>query len=56
MADAIVIDGVGAAMESLLTGESNAIHKQVNSWLYSGSYITEGSLTAQLVYIAISSI
>ena len=51
MADAIVIDGVGAAMESLLTGESNAIHKQVNSWLYSGSYITEGSLTAQLVYV-----
>lgn len=51
IADAIVIDGSGAAMESLLTGESNAIPKQVNSWLYSGSYITEGRLTAQLVYV-----
>ena len=51
VADAVVIDGAGAAMESLLTGESNAIRKEVNSWLYSGSYITEGSLTAQLVYV-----
>ncbi len=51
VADAIVIDGTGAAMESLLTGESRAIHKQVNSWLYSGSYVAEGRLTAQLVYV-----
>ncbi len=51
VADALVIDGSGAAMESLLTGESHAIHKQVNNWLYSGSYITEGRLTAQLVYV-----
>ena len=51
IADAVVIDGSGAAMESLLTGESNAIPKQVNSWLYSGSYITEGRLTAQLVSV-----
>ncbi len=51
IADAIVIDGGGAAMESLLTGESNAVPKQVNSWLYSGSYIVEGRMTAQLVYV-----
>ena len=51
VADAVVIEGSGAAMESLLTGESNAISKQVNSWLYSGSYITEGRLIAQLVYV-----
>jgi len=51
VADAVVIDGHGSAMESLLTGESNAIPKQVNSWLYSGSYITEGRLVAQLVYV-----
>ncbi len=51
VADAVVIDGTGAAMESLLTGESHAVHKQVNSWLYSGSYITEGRLTAQLVHV-----
>ena len=51
VADAIVIDGSGAAMESLLTGESHAVHKETNSWLYSGSYIMEGRLTAQLVYV-----
>ena len=51
VADAIVVDGSGAAMESLLTGESRAIPKQTNSWLYSGSYITEGRITAQLVYV-----
>ena len=51
VADAVVVDGSGAAMESLLTGESHAIPKQVNSWLYSGSYITEGRLTAQLVHV-----
>ena len=51
VADAVVVDGSGAAMESLLTGESRAVPKQVNNWLYSGSYIVEGRLTAQLVYV-----
>ena len=51
VADAVVVDGSGAAMESLLTGESNAVSKQVNSWLYSGSYIVEGRLLAQQVYV-----
>ena len=52
VADAIVTDGAGAAMESLLTGESDPVPKQTNSWLYSGSYIAEGKLTAQLVWVA----
>ena len=52
IADAIVVSGDGSAMESLLTGESDAVPKKTNSWLYSGSYITEGRLTAQLVYVA----
>ena len=51
VADAVVVDGSGAAMESLLTGESNAVPKQINSWLYSGSYIVEGRLLAQQVYV-----
>ena len=51
VADAVVIDGEGAAMESLLTGESNPVPKQVNGWLYSGSYIVEGRMTAQLVFV-----
>ena len=50
-ADAIVIEGQGSAMESLLTGESNAIPKEAGSWLYSGSYITEGRIIAQQVYV-----
>ena len=52
VADAIVVSGEGSAMESLLTGESDAVPKKMNSWLYSGSYITEGRVTAQLVFVA----
>ncbi len=52
IADAVIISGAGAAMESLLTGESDPVPKQVNSWLYSGSYVVEGKMTAQLVYVA----
>ena len=52
IADAVIISGAGAAMESLLTGESDPVPKQVNSWLYSGSYVVEGRMTAQLVYVA----
>lgn len=52
VADALVVSGSGHAMESLLTGESDAIPKSENNWLYSGSYITEGKLTAQLVWVA----
>ena len=52
IADAVVVSGAGAAMESLLTGESDPVPKQTNSWLYSGSYIVEGKMTAQLVYVA----
>ena len=52
IADAVVVDGSGAAMESLLTGESDPVPKQNNSWLYSGSYVVEGKMTAQLVYVA----
>ena len=52
VADAVVVSGSGAAMESLLTGESDPVPKQTNSWLYSGSYVVEGKMTAQLVYVA----
>ena len=52
VADAVVVSGAGAAMESLLTGESDPVPKGVNSWLYSGSYVVEGKMTAQLVYVA----
>lgn len=47
-ADAIVVEGSGAANESLLTGESNAVMKHQHDWLMSGSYIVEGRFVAQL--------
>ncbi|MBR6184925.1 MAG: HAD-IC family P-type ATPase [Clostridia bacterium] len=53
--DAIVVSGSGRALESLLTGESDAIHKEKGSWLYSGSAVTEGRMTAQLVYVGAES-
>ena len=52
VADAIVVSGEGSAMEALLTGESDPVPKKTNSWLYSGSYVVEGKMTAQLVYVA----
>ncbi len=51
-ADAVVTGGNGSAMESLLTGESTPVKKNIGDWLYSGSYITEGKLVCQLVYVA----
>ncbi len=50
-ADALVIEGEGAANEALLTGERDAVHKRENDWLLSGSYISEGKFTAQLVRV-----
>lgn len=51
MADAVVMDGHGAVNESLLTGESDAVGKHNGDWLMSGSFISEGRLTAQLVHV-----
>ena len=51
VADAVMIDGLGAANESLLTGESASVPKRPGDWLMSGSYVTEGRLTAQLVRV-----
>lgn len=51
MADAVVVSGVGAANEALLTGESDPVHKQSDDWLMSGSYVSEGRFVAQLVYV-----
>ncbi len=50
-ADSLMISGRGSAMESLLTGESDAVPKERFSWLYSGSYVTEGRIVAQQVYV-----
>lgn len=50
-ADAIIREGSGAADESLLTGESDAVTKRPGDWLMSGSYVAEGRLVAQLVHV-----
>lgn len=51
VADGIVRSGAGAADESLLTGESNAIAKREGDWVMSGSYLTEGRCVMQLVRV-----
>ena len=51
IADAMVMEGFGAADESLLTGESRSIVKKPGDWLMSGSHVTMGRLTAQLVHV-----
>lgn len=49
--DAVVRFGVGAANEALLTGESESVGKVPGDWLLSGSYVSEGRIIAQLVYV-----
>lgn len=46
--DAIVIKGEGSVNESLLTGESLPTKKILNSALYSGTYVTNGSFYARV--------
>ena len=55
VADGIVTEGYGRAMESLLTGESDPIPKEDGNWVYSGSYLTEGRVICQLVYVGAES-
>ena len=51
IADSVVVSGGGRAMESLLTGESDGIPKQKGDWVYSGSYLNEGKILCQVVYV-----
>ena len=51
VADCLAISGGCRADESLLTGESNDIPKGEGDWLYSGSWLTEGKVFCQAVYV-----
>ena len=50
-ADAVVTEGSCAADESLLTGESEPMLRKPGDWLMSGSFLTEGKVTAQLAAV-----
>ena len=50
-ADAVVVEGEGHVNESLLTGESNPIHKVVGSELMSGSFIDSGLILARVTHV-----
>ncbi len=47
-ADSVVVEGTLAVNESLLTGESTTIKKQVGARLLGGSYVTSGTAKAQV--------
>ena len=49
--DSVVIDGEIEANESLLTGESDAIHKTIESSLLSGSSVISGKCYAQVIHV-----
>lgn len=55
IADAIVRDGSLSVNESLLTGESDSISKEVGDELRSGSACTAGSCIAQLIHVGAES-
>lgn len=50
-ADAVITDGLCAADESLLTGESEPVNHRAGDTLMSGSFLTEGRVTAQLTAV-----
>ena len=49
--DCIVVSGNCDANESLLTGESDAIHKKAGDMMYSGSYIVSGKCYAKAEHV-----
>ena len=49
--DAIVVDGTLEVNESLLTGESDAVVKEGNGKLYSGSSVIAGRALAKVVHV-----
>lgn len=50
-ADSIVVSGTCDVDESLLTGESDAVHKAADSTLMSGSFITAGTVYARVEHV-----
>ena len=49
--DCVVISGNCDANESLLTGESDAIHKKTGDMMYSGSYVVSGKCFARAEHV-----
>ena len=49
--DARILEGMGEAEESMLTGESNPVDKKEGDLLLSGSYLISGQVTAQAVAV-----
>lgn len=49
--DAVVVDGMLEVNESLLTGESDAIIKEKNAELFSGSSVISGKAYARVVHV-----
>lgn len=53
--DGVALAGAAHADESILTGESLAIAKQIGDTLYSGSFLADGRLTVELTAVGAKS-
>ena len=51
LSDAVVISGLGEANESMLTGESDAIKKEVGDRILAGSFFVGGSVYAKVTSV-----
>ncbi|MBV7392260.1 HAD-IC family P-type ATPase [Enterococcus alishanensis] len=49
--DLVVLEGSAEVNESLLTGESDAIAKSIDSHVLSGSYLTSGQIVGQIEHV-----
>lgn len=51
VSDCVILDGELEVNECLITGESDAIYKKKGDELLSGSFITSGNATAQVIHV-----
>lgn len=50
-ADSVIVEGQCEVNESLLTGESEPIHKGVGDTILSGSFVTSGEVKAKVIHV-----
>lgn len=49
--DSLLMEGNASANESLLSGESDLVHKKPGDTLYSGSFISSGECVAKVIHV-----
>ena len=51
VADSVIVDGTIEVNESLITGESNSINKNIDDELLSGSFVVSGNAVVRVIHV-----